>query len=142
MVYLLCLIFLVGVVHQSTVTVTSLSPTPRAPPLPRLYVGVGHGGGVLGMLHLLPRREAGRRQPEQAPMTTILLSSSSPPWWRTNREVLCQGGSKTTVSSPSASASARCLGKHATDAAAVSDAEVGEGKGWCSRRRRTTTTCR
>ena len=34
--------------------------------------------------------------------------------WRTNREVFCQGGSKTTVSSPSASAGARFLGQHAT----------------------------
>ena len=35
---------------------------------------------------------------------------------------------------------ARQQGKHAMDDAAVSDADVGERKGWCSRRRRTTTT--
>ena len=37
----------------------------------------------------------------------------------------------------------RQQGQHATDdTAAVPDAVVGEGTGWCSRRRRTTTTCR
>jgi hypothetical protein len=36
----------------------------------------------------------------------------------------------------------RQQGTHAKDAAAVPDADVGAGKGWCSRRRRMTTTCR
>ena len=89
----------------------SCPPPPRAP-LPHLHIRVGHVGGVFGVLPLLPRHEAGRRQSEQGLPVEPSNPTTTDVYWYTNH--VSSSATKATGSGVSSALHSPAAGSAAT----------------------------